>query len=177
MIVLLPYVPSLLREETLAAVEEETASVGWDFRQVEIDPNDLEHYFRVLNDHWREGDGLTVVEHDIVPPAGAFSQFASCPEHFCAFPYPCSGSPVARNLLALGCTRFSKELVTSIPEAVELAGEISEDAQNLGKRHWKRMDVRLYRVLIESFGDYRHLPRYQTHPHGPEATHLHDYKG
>lgn len=163
MVVVVPFVESLLRKETVAAVESEAASIGSAIIFARLDPLDDEAYFRLLRDYWALGGDFTIVEHDVVPAEGTFASFADCPATWCSSPYKI-GTGV--HTLVLGCTRFRGELMHAFPEAVEMAGKIENDSIVFPARHWKRIDARLNKVLRKH--------RYICHAH-KVADHLHDY--
>ena len=161
--VLLPYVQGMLRRETVTSVRREAASLGWSVVHCDLDPLDHEAYWALLTDWWDRHEDFVIVEQDVEPVEGSFTKFDECPISWCSNPYDCG---TMTNVLALGCTRFRKEIMDAYPEAFRDAGEVN-DSPSLGKRHWKRLDARLAGVL--------HQRRYSCHPHEPIAIHHHEY--
>src|ERR1035437_459529 len=77
-------------------------------------------YWRVLCDWWG-GDDLTVIEHDVQATPEVFAELATCPEPWCYFKYS-NHSPenaAAWHWATLGCTRFRKELMAKVPNALK----------------------------------------------------------
>jgi hypothetical protein len=74
---------------------------------------DEDHYFRLFEKLWSNGETFTIVEHDIVVWPGAIPQLESCPEPWCTFPYYCSVGWIKDGL---GCTKFSAEFIGSHPD-------------------------------------------------------------
>ncbi len=152
----------MLREQTLTEVTKQAAECSLPVQRLVLDPLDHTAYHRTLASLWHDGTGFILVEHDVVPPPGAFERFIQCPHLVCAHPYPCGADdPV----LALGCTRFSPELLEEFPFAMEDAADPWNEA--FPAMHWKRLDVRLFGSLAKQ--------TIQCHSHLPPATHLHAY--
>lgn len=64
---------------------------------------------------WQEGEGFTLLEHDVIPWVGAIRQLEECDGCWCSFPYAKSG----RTLHSLGFIKFSNWLVSEHPELAE----------------------------------------------------------
>lgn len=77
----------------------------------EVVMTDRHHYGRLFTELWQEGEGFTLVEHDVVPWPGAIAELEACEQECCAFRYPSGGSWV----MSLGCIKFSAALVQRIP--------------------------------------------------------------
>ena len=76
-------------------------------------------YWRVLCDWWN-GEDLTIIEHDVQASPAIFQEFTDCPEPWCYFHYS-NFTPEdieAWRWGILGCTRFRKELIGSVPSAL-----------------------------------------------------------
>jgi len=74
---------------------------------------DEEHYFRLFEQLWGNGESFTIVEHDIAVWPGAIQELENCPEGWCTFPYYCSVGWITDGL---GCTKFSKEFILAHPD-------------------------------------------------------------
>ena len=159
--VVVPYIHGMLREQTRTEAHRQAYFKTWPVLLCDLDAADTTAYYHLLAKLWTEADDFLIVEHDVVPPSGAFDEFTYCDGLVCSHPYVCgSRDPV----IALGCTRFRKELMVEHPTVFERVGELEPD---MPKRHWKRLDTRLYWVLGEL--------TVQAHRHDPPAQHLHPY--
>jgi hypothetical protein len=80
------------------------------------DPHD---YWRTLCSFWERGDDLTVIEHDIMCRPDVVEGFAACPKPWCLHKYSNHDAGDSEAWMnALGCTRFRKEIVLAVPDAV-----------------------------------------------------------
>lgn len=135
---------------------------GWHVDTSQVDSADQEAYWRLLRACWAtsssDGTDLMVVEHDIVIHAAVFTGFALCTSPVCVFGYWLGASYG----YGLGCVRFRNTLIASQPDALDRVGEIVDDGLPF-RRHWKRLDTRMWRVLG--------IPCY----HEPPVRHLHVY--
>ena len=151
-----------LREETKQALLEHAPNVT--LRQCD----DGETYVRALIEFWEPVDDLLVVEHDIVFEAENVAALEECPEPWCGFVYSISTQYKA----CLGFTRFRRELIEAVPDAMQRAAEGRYDKIDPsrvvpdGERPfaWVRQDTRLAAVL-ENAG-------YTLHEHWPPVEHL-----
>ena len=76
-------------------------------------------YWRVLCDYFEPTHDLAICEHDVEWRPDVTAAFRDCPEVWCVFPYSNhtpSHAEAWRNML--GCTRFRKELIAAVPNAV-----------------------------------------------------------
>lgn len=103
---------------------------------------------------WSRGEGFVVIEHDVVPWPGAMEAWASCEHPWCTYRYPFAPGKI-RN--ALGCVRFSDELVRAHPD-------LPEQWQGA---HWNEMDGRVYRAVKGVLGT-----REDPHLHEPPLAHV-----
>lgn len=80
-------------------------------------------YYAALLWQWAKGETFMVLEHDVVCRPDVIASFDECPEPWCLYPYapecPC-GNPQCREAWAnaLGCTRYRKELIEDVPDAL-----------------------------------------------------------
>jgi hypothetical protein len=113
---------------------------------------DGDRYFWLMEALWHRGEGLLVVEHDIVPYPGAIKALQECPEPWCAVPYQ-----VGVNVGTwLGCTKFSPEIMSTVPDAFD------------------RMERTDYDAIDGQLLPYLRQRGYQTHVHWPATQHLND---
>lgn len=102
------YTPDRLSDATskyLAGV----AGVEW----VEmVGPFDYAHMFA---DRWSAGETFIIIEHDVVPPLDGLDIMRACEHDWCGYGYggPSDGYGID---LALGCTKFSAELIAQTPD-------------------------------------------------------------
>lgn len=114
-------------------------------------------YWETLSKWWKTAGGVLVVEQDIVPWPGALKQLSECPNHWCTFPYLSHIGVVGD---ALGCTKFSSELMLQVPDLFEQMDELGwSDATH----SWRGLDRKLSYVLR------RH--GLQPHMHEPMVAH------
>ena len=139
--------------ETVAALD--ASGLPWEAADVSGTPTS---YTSLLTRLWAAGEPFAVVEHDIVPHAGALAELEACDWPWCSFAYQLGGTVHA----GLGCTRFSAGLLAAVPDAVERTWAESTDVHPPG--HWCSLDDRLARVL-RAEGVVQHV-------HAPPVTHL-----
>ena len=117
-------------------------------------------YWEALAVLWTIPGDLVVVEHDMLPAPGVTETMAACRRPWCTSPYRVEAG-MARE--SLGCTRFAARLKTRHPNLMGRLGEIGDE---LPAKDWRRLDVRLAR-LLRDLG-------YRAHTHRLSA-HLHNY--
>lgn len=123
-----------------------------------------ESYWRLLSDLWSGGDGFLLVEHDIEIHSSVLPE-CGCPEPWCVWPYAGPAGPDGPLLVqALGCVRFSTDLIRAEPDLMSEVGSIS---QGLPARDWRRLDVTIAPVL--------RARGYVPHLHDPPVAHHHRY--
>jgi hypothetical protein len=89
-------------------------------------------YWECLSEYWERGEDLVIIEHDVVCRPDVSQAFASCLEPWCIFPYDNHDAAEAeawRNML--GCTRFRRELVRAVPDAVSSIEPQHRDYHNV----------------------------------------------
>ena len=129
--------------------------------RVRIDPGDVEAYWRLLAQQWREPGDLLIVEQDIGLRPGVIDALDACPQPWCGNPYP-----IGRQLLVcLGCTRFSAALKAAEPDLLDAVGR--DATGGLPARVWQRLDVRIL--------DHLRSRGYRQHEHAPSVAHYHRY--
>ena len=108
--ILIPYTARHLDTLAGAPAQAEWVYVG----------DDNEAYWRTLCDFWNSGDDLLILEHDVVCRPDVLAQFEECPEVWSAFGYSDMCHPECMEAWgnAFGCTRFRKELMADVPDAV-----------------------------------------------------------
>lgn len=113
-VVLVPYVGSMLRPETVAALEA-SLPAGWLVNWQKIDRGDHYAYWRLVAESWRLPGPTFIVEHDIEVHEDVLPQLAACAEGWCTFPYLQQPGLNFTCTQALGCTRFSAPLQRAVP--------------------------------------------------------------
>jgi hypothetical protein len=108
-------------------------------------------YSRLLTDLWREGEGFTIVEHDVVPFPGAISALEACEEPWCVHWFPFAPNAIRP---ALGLVHFSTGLINSI--------RLGWDCD------WWHLDGQVYPMLHLCAGD--------PHRHHPDVAHLKEHE-
>jgi hypothetical protein len=155
--VIVPF--TTLRPETAAALD----ASGFPFEEIRVDDGD--GYFRLLSGLWRAGGAFAVVEQDIVVGPGTLPDLAACPRDWCSFGYAYMSSDCYHGL---GCARFSAGLLARFPDALDIAGVMSDETHE--PKHWCRLDGWL-QVVLRDAGEKRcehlppvgHLHRYPSH--------------
>ena len=154
---LVPYVPSKLRPETIEALQAD--GLEPDYRLCEGDQG----YWQVLASVWGHcRDDLVIVEHDIVVNPGSVSELVECPEHWCVFPYEYLDDHYG---VGLGCVKFSRWLQARADNLMQRVGDASRDRMH-PQKHWCRLDI-----LIAGEVRAWHLSR---HIHQPPVGHISD---
>jgi|WetSurMetagenome_2_1015567.scaffolds.fasta_scaffold988389_1 hypothetical protein len=123
---------------------------GYKPELLELDAN--EGYWKLLLGLWLARKSFIIIEQDVVVFPGAIKDMADCKHSWCARPYMLNG----KLRPALGCTKFTKEIIYKFPDLLEHIPE--------GKRHWSGLDTRLIK-LLEDKG-------FKCHIHRPAVTHL-----
>jgi len=129
-------------------------------------------YGRVLRSLWRRLagiEGMMLVEQDVVVPPDGVAGMVECPEPWCSHSYTVYWGDIAEKYggaFALGCTRFSAQLMSEQPDVVEVALTRPEHGED-PPGHWLGLDSAVSGVLRS-----RGVP---CHQHFPNAVHLHEY--
>lgn len=162
----------LLVPFTVRNPEVQAAAPPW-AEWVEVSGDPLA-YWRTMLEHWVPDDDLIVVEHDVVLRPDVLVQFDECPEPWCVFGYADMCHEACREAWAnmLGCTRFRKELIAAVPDAVS---SIPED-----RRGWHNLcdeiagdkvagiptELRPSSLRAAGFTHHWHSPYVAHHPWG-----------
>lgn len=77
-------------------------------------------YFGAFYGWWARGESFAVIEHDVVCRPDVVEGFEDCPEPWCIHGYDPYCHIECREAWrnALGCTRFRRELIEAVPDAV-----------------------------------------------------------
>lgn len=129
---------------------------------------EVEAYYNLCAQLWREGEAFAIVEHDVELLGGELAAFEICPEPWCAHSYEVFAGDVATAYggpFALGCVRFSADLMASYPWAVEEAGKLDLHPVH-PPRSYAVMDSTLTCILRKVA---------QAHQHHPNVKHHHNY--
>jgi len=128
-------------------------------------------YWNFLHALWKDQVTFAIIEHDIEIHDQVVSEFQSCAQPWCVFPYAGPGwRDGERGLLdhSLGCTRFGTELMMFEPEMMDSIGNVVTLGQTeQGRRDWRLLDVKIF--------DYLRKRGYQPHVHIPPVIHHHQY--
>ena len=131
--------------------------------RVHTPADDTEAYWRLLAHWWTQPGDLVLIEQDIGLRADVLPGFADCLEPVCGHPYLVTPAQLMR--ICTGCIRFRAELKEAEPDLLEAVGRIDDDG--LPARDWRRLDVRVIRVL--------RARGYEVHEHLPAVPHYHRY--
>lgn len=144
-------------DRTRAALDQHAP--GW--VGAPLDPAQPDAYQTLMEAEWSRPGDLVVIEHDIGIHANVLPDFTDCPGLWCGNPYP-----IATGLaVCLGCTRFRHELKAAVPDLFARVDALPPDG--VGRRDWRRMDVRIAAVLTQAgFG---------VHTHHRPVAHYHLY--
>jgi len=130
---------------------------GIEFKLHYVDQD--ESYYDLLSGLWADQQGFIIVEHDIVVWPGAIGQLEECPEPWCLYPYYAS---VGWCSDALGCTKFSAELLRQYPDVLK---EPFPTCCSHSK-YWCGLD-RLIAHRLKEYG-------VEPHVHSPAVVNLND---
>lgn len=101
-------------------------------------------YWMLLDWLWQQGEDFAIVEHDVIPAAGALASFEACGNDWCSCPYPY----LAGTYAGLGCTRFRARIMATHPDLMEVVAGISTD-ENHPPKHWCRLDAYMRNALMQ----------------------------
>ncbi len=113
-------------------------------------------YGKIVNHLWKQGEGFTIIEHDVVPWPGAVDGLERCTEPWCVHWFPLAPNAIRP---AMGCVRFSTGLVQAHPDLCdEWEGAL-----------WNELDGKVYPTIIDAVG--------HPHRHRPDVAHLKSHVG
>jgi hypothetical protein len=72
-------------------------------------------YPELLADLWDQGEGVIMLEHDVVPFGNSIAEIAGCPHPWCGYRYP-NGGDFNRAHANLGCTKITDQMMTATAE-------------------------------------------------------------
>jgi hypothetical protein len=145
MYVVVPYARNPLAQEVIDALE----ATGVNCHPVDLSGSDRA-YFDLLSSLWVVGETFCLVEHDIVIHPTALDELSTCPNDWCAFPYPYGGPKLA---YGMGCVKFSADLIARNPDAMLRVAVLSDEKHPA--RHWCRLDAWLQGCVLPSNGEQR----------------------
>ncbi len=107
------YIPHTVRHPQTALGAPENAT----WVDVSQSPN---AYYAALAHWWERGETFMVLEHDVICRPDVIEEFDACPEPWCLYGYTeiCHRECMEAWRNALGCTRFRKELIDAVPDAL-----------------------------------------------------------
>ena len=100
-------------------------------------------YWMLLASLWRQGEAFAIVEHDVIPAAGALASFEACDADWCSCPYPY----LAGTYAGLGCARFRAAVMARHPDLMDVVAGMSNDSHP--PMHWCTLDAWIRVVLIQ----------------------------
>jgi hypothetical protein len=118
-------------------------------------------YFGALYGWWARGETFAIIEHDIVCRPDVVQGFEDCPEPWCVYGYNDICCPGCMEAWAneLGCTRFRRELISAVPDAVSSIPTEGWDWHNL-------CDGLGSRLRAAGFTHHWHAPAVEHHHMG-----------
>lgn len=135
-------------------VEAAPANTIW--VDVSADPD---AYWAALAAMWERGESFAVLEHDVICRPDVEGQFEVCPDPWCIFGYSNICHPECmegwRN--ALGCTRFTAEIIHAAPDAVSAIPPERRDWHNV-------CDGLGDNLRAAGFSHHWHFPWVDHHP-------------
>ncbi len=106
-------------------------------------------YAELLANLWDDGLTFVIVEHDIVVHPGAMPELIACKELWCGFPYREVPDPASEPVTGLGCTKFDRKLLRSVPNPFA----------NIVLVEWRNVDYTVGSALrAAGFEVHRHEP-------------------
>jgi len=160
-VIVVPFVPGLLRSETAEWAGERPTVL------VPLDPADDQAYWQALCRWWEIHDHLVIVEQDVLPAEGVVGEMLRCPEPWCVSPIPIyDPGPEGFSTMvdSLGCAKFSRSLLAQCPGAA-FDAYFPQGGDNAPPGTWKALDARLGTVLRKK-GWVHHRHRPSRHLHG-----------
>ena len=148
------YIEDRIHNETILAIEQHWGDANYHV----LSADDPQAYAKTLNLYWRSGEGLFVVEPDIVIRADVVEAALYCDCQYGCYPYPWLTDVGP----ALGCTWFRGSFTRKHPKAIEEALQ--------ARITWKQFDVYLMRNVLAR----QH--KEQPHVHLPPVVHLNPLK-
>ena len=123
-LILVPFVDGMLREQTMAAVHES----GLPYLTQPLDPADPYHYAATLRDWWKLPMDIVIIEQDMVPTTGQISELIYNDHRWVAMPYHVGHGQYTTGL---GFCKISAALRQTWPDAGVNASTDPRDSRNL----------------------------------------------
>lgn len=136
---------------------ETEAGVSPDAEWIDVSGSIYE-YWNALRDYWLPGHDLTIIEHDVQARPEIFEEFEACPEPWCYNRYDnhTPENAEAWHWGILGCTRFRKELIEAVSDAISATEERHRD--------WHYISTALgQRLRSEGYAPHVHEPPVNHH--------------
>lgn len=158
--------------------ETEAGAPAW-AEWVDVSADD-EAYWRTLCEWWERGEDFVVIEHDVVCRPDIIEGFDGCPSPWCAHKYDgmCHESCSEAWANHLGCTRFRKEIMAAVPDAVSsITNPEYRDWHNVcdgigGAYREQTHPGALYLAAQEGLGNTLRDAGYTHHWHAGDVDHL-----
>lgn len=161
LMVVLPYVDGMLREETMAALHASDLP----YLTQPIDPNDPGDYAGWLRNWWQMPMDLVVLEQDMVPTAEQFAELARYPADWVVMPYHVGNGQYATGL---GFCKLTRGLRQRHPEAGRNASLDPRNSRDL--INWISLNENLERHLTRLGELQTRINTPVRHLHYPETA-------
>jgi hypothetical protein len=148
--VVVPYIPSALRAETVIALRQQ----GADVELVDVS-GDVTSYWQLLRDLWQAQEDFLVVEHDIVVPPWTVAALETCPRAWCSVPEDRLGGGEGWWDANLQCNRFRQSAILVHPHLFDVMPEHT--------RHFQVLDHMALARLQRRIRPHVHMERLTTH--------------
>lgn len=131
-----------------------------------VDVSEDGGYPHLLQRLWSEGEGVILIEHDVVPTQEQLQQLVRCEHDWCAYTYhPHAGASIEAGAIAMfGCCKLGEETMQRLPRVWSSWGT-SKPAEPwmLGTPNWAWLDTRLTYYAREK--------GIRAHQHWPDVEH------
>lgn len=144
------YIPHTARHPLTVSTAPENAT--W----VDVSQSDFA-YYAALASWWDRGETFMVLEHDVICRPDVVAELDACPEPWCLYGYEeiCHPGCMEAWRNALGCTRYRKELIAAVPDAL----------MSIPPDNWDWHNV------CDGLGDNLRAAGYTHHWHEPWVSH------
>lgn len=118
-------------------------------------------YYDLLRKVWAGGDAFTIVEHDVITGPGTLAGLELCWGPWCAHNYQTYLGDVMRlSFAALGCTRFSWQLIKRLPDLFDVHVPAMSYDNGRDGRYYKNLDKAIATSINRetALDPHRHMP-------------------
>ena len=135
-------VPYTIVQPAVRAALDQT---GREWEPVNVSGSD-DAYWQLLSDLWDARESFAIVEHDVIVRPDTLDLIEACQSPWCSWRIHYGGQAYP----GLGCAKFTAEIISRVPNALELVGQMS-DATHPPK-HWCRLDAWLQYTVLPLHG-------------------------